>query len=57
MVVVEVRYGYSHLPEGGRGGGDCAVRTGSLVLVSLVQIERSTVKPNHEANSQYTLYL
>ena len=57
MVVVDLRYVYSHLPEGGRGGGDCTVKSVSLLLVSLVQTERSTVKPSHEANSQYTVPL
>ena len=56
MVVVEVCYVYCHLPEGGRGGGDCTVRTVCLVLVSLVHTERSTVKPRHIANSPNTQY-
>ena len=40
MVVVDLRYVYSHLPEGGRGGGDCTVKSVGLLLVSLVQTER-----------------
>ena len=40
MVVVDLHYVYSHLPEGGRGGGDCTVKSVGLLLVSLVQTER-----------------